>query len=186
MPLLNARVLPAVVAVVAVWVVAGVVLFFLQQSRPTPEKVAAYLAKNPIAAAAKRSDILESVARQLNGLDFEQRQELRRSGELRNFFEALTPEERSRFLDLTLPEGMSQLMTALNKMDAERRKRIVNRILDDLRRDSPEIANRINDADVQKIITQGLSSFFEEADADVKLDFAPVIEELQNATRNLR
>lgn len=186
MPPLKARVLPALVVVLAIWAVAGGILFVLNQARPTPEKITAFLAKNPIASAGNRDAVLESVAGQLNGLDFEQRQALRRSGELRAFFESLTPAERSRFLDLTLPDGMSQLMTALNKMDADRRKRIVNRILDDLRRDSPEIAERIDDADVQKIITQGLSSFFEEADAQVKLDFAPVIEELQNATRSLR
>jgi len=71
-------------------------------------------------------------------------------------------------------------------MKPEERKRIVRRALDDLQRENPDVVARIGDADVQKVISQGLSSFYEDADSTVKLDFAPVLEELQRATQNLR
>ncbi len=78
-------------------------------------------------------------------------------------------------------------MLALNKMDPEKRKKMVQRALDDIDKDTPEIGERINRAEAaQKMISQGMSSFYEEASAEVKLEFAPVIERLQRATQNLR
>jgi len=172
-------------ALLVVWVVAAGVIWLVRSARPTPEKLQAYLAANPLAEspASGRAKIIERTAGQLNRLSFEQRQQFRETGAVRAFFGQLTPAERSRFLDLTLPEGFRQLMTALNKMSPDKRKKVVERILESLRKDSPQAAERIQDADAQKIISQGLSSFYEEADAGVKLDFAPVIEELQRATQ---
>jgi hypothetical protein len=176
----------AVLAVV--WVVAGGVILWSRAVRPTAESVSTYLAKNPLAdlAPEKRAEVLARAADQLNRLNFEERQKLRELRRDREFFEQLTPAERREFLERTLPEGFRQLMLALNKMEPEARKKIVNRVLEDLERDSPEVAGRIGEADAQKVIAEGLESFYEDASADVKLDFAPVIEQLQRATQNLR
>jgi len=177
-----------IILLVVVWVMAGGILMWVKQSRPTPEKLAAYLSENPLAeaAAGKRAEVIEKAAGQLNRLTFDQRQELRQSGSVREFFEQLDADERARFLELTLPEGFRQLMVALNKMDESRRKKIVERVLSDLKSDNPEMAARLGESESQKIITKGLSSFYEEADANVKLDFAPVIEQLQRATQSMR
>lgn len=101
----------------------------------------------------------------------------------RIFFDQLTPEERKKFIEMTMPEGFRQFMLALNKMDPERRKRIVKRALENLEKDNPEISQRMQEDEVRKIVNQGMSSFYEEANADVKLDFAPVIEQLQRAAQ---
>lgn len=177
-----------VLLMVGVWVIAAAVLLWIKATTPTPEKLAAYLTRNELAGISgpKRAEVIATVASQLNRLTFDQRQELRESGSIRTFFEQLDPAERSRFLDLTLPEGFRQLMNALNKMDESKRKKIVDRILNDLRTENPAVAARLGDAETQKIITKGLSSFYEEADAGVKLDFAPVIEQLQKATQSMR
>ena len=45
---------------------------------------------------------------------------------------------------------------------------------------------RIDRVEVQKMLSQGMDSFYSEASADVKLDFAPVIEQIQRATQNMR
>ena len=58
--------------------------------------------------------------------------------------------------------------------------------LDDLEKDTPEINDRIDKAAAQKMISQGMDSFYQEASTEVKLDFAPVIEQLQRATQGLR
>ena len=185
---MKSGIVRGVLLLVAVWVIAAGVLAWVKSSTPTPEKLAAYLSKNPLSevSGAKRAEVIATAAGQLNRLTFDQRQELRESGSIRTFFEQLDAEERSRFLDLTLPEGFRQLMNALNKMDESRRKKIVDRVLNDLRSENPEIAARLGDAETPKIITKGLSSFYEEADAGVKLDFAPVIEQLQRATQSMR
>ena len=178
----------AAVALVAIWVVAGVAIFFSRAIRPTPESLAAYIRDNPIEGLTpdRRAGVIEGVADRLNRLTFEQRQQLRETRIDRKFFEQMTPDERRAFLESTLPEGFRQLMLALNKMKPEERKRIVNRALDDISRDSPEIAERIEDEDARKMLSEGLGAFYEDASADVKLDFAPVIEKLQQATQGMR
>jgi len=172
----------------AVWGIAVGTVWSLRAARPSPEKFQAYLARNSLESLGegRRAEVIAQAASQLNRLTFEQRQELRDTGSVRTFFEQLTPAERDRFLDLTLPEGFRQLMDALNKMDPEKRGKLVERILEGIRKSNPESAARLDEAGVRKIISQGLSSFYREADADVKLDFAPVVEELQRSIQSLR
>ena len=164
---------------------AAAVIWVSRSARPTPEKLKAYVGSHPIAGLgdAQRAKIIEKTALQLNSLNFEQRRELRESGSVRGFFDSLTPAERTRFLELTLPEGFRQMMSALNKMAPEKRQKLVQRALDDIRKNAPQSADRVQEDDVKKIVAQGVSSFYENANADVKLDFAPVLEELQ---RNLQ
>jgi uncharacterized membrane protein len=171
-----------------VWALAGGVILWSRLSRPTPASVAAYLNSHPLEGrpVTERADIITRAANQLNRLNFEQRQELRKANIDRRFFQQMTEEERKHFLDLTLPEGFRQLMLALNKMNPEQRKKIVQRALDDIEKETPEIHDRINREAAQKMISQGMDTFYQEASAEVKLDFAPVIEELQRATQGLR
>ena len=170
---------------VAIWGVAAVVIWVSRSASPTPEKLKAYVESHPVAGLgdAERAKVLEQTAAQINSLTFEQRRDLRETGEVRGFFESLTPPERARFLDLTLPEGFRQMMSALNKMSPEKRQKLVQRALDDIKKNAPQSAERIHEDEVKKIVGQGVSSFYENANADVKLDFAPVLEELQ---RNLQ
>jgi hypothetical protein len=130
---------------------------------------------------------VESVAKKLNHLTYEERREVRLSRRLDRFFKTLNPDEQSRFLDLTLPEGFRQMMEALNKMEPEKRKAFVERTLEQLRKDEgmdPEEARERfeKDGNIQKIIDQGLKSFYSDASAETKMDLAPVIEQMQ---RNL-
>ena len=173
---------------IAIWAVAAVVIWVSREASPTPEKLKAYVESHPLAGAgdAERARILEKTAAQLNSLTFEQRRDLRESGTVRGFFESLTPTERARFLDLTLPEGFRQMMSALNKMAPEKRQKLVQRVLDDIKKNAPQSAERIHEDEVKKIVGQGVSSFYENANADVKLDFAPVLEELQRNLQNQR
>jgi hypothetical protein len=172
----------------AIWIVAGMVIFFLRAARPTPDSVARFIESEPLANVAtnKRLEVIDQVANQINRLDFEQRQELRKTLGDRRFFESLTEDEQIYFLERTLPEGFRQLMLALNKMTPGRREKIVKRAMEDLERDSPEVAERIGDERARKFLSEGLESFYEDASAEVKLDFAPVIERLQRETQNLR
>lgn len=172
----------------AIWVVAAAIIFGARAARPTPESVAAYIKAHPLddLSADERARVIDKVADQLNKLNFDQRQELRRIKTDRQLFAQMTPEEQRRFLDRTLPEGFRQLMVALNKMDPVKRQKIVQRALDDLDRETPDPDDRVDRAVVQKMIAQGMDSFYSEANAEVKLEFAPVIEKLQRATQNFR
>jgi hypothetical protein len=95
-----------------------------------------------------------------------------------------------RFLDLTVPEGFKQMMEALNKMERDKRKRFVERTLNEMRRDEtiPEAERErfLEDPNTQKIIDQGLKSFYSDASAETKMDVAPILEQMQRNLQGLR
>lgn len=178
----------AAAILVAVWLCAGAVILYTRAQRPTAESFVRYLEENKLDGLdpARRAAVITGVTDRLNRLDFEQREQLRLMRRDRTFFQQLTPEERRTFLEATLPEGFRQLMQALNKMTPEERRKIARRALDDLERDNEGIPPRVDKADAQKVIEQGLGAFYEEASAEVKLDFAPVLERLQRNLQGLR
>jgi hypothetical protein len=184
----------AVVLLAAIWLVAGGIIWGARSLKPTPEALLAYVDSNPVEGKGPtdRAKVIEKTAEKLNCLTYEERREVRISRRLNTFFRGLTPEEQARFLDLTLPEGFRQIMDALNKMTREKRKVFVERTLADLRKQEgqeiPEDAREQLEQDehVQKIVDQGLKSFYSEASAETKMDLAPVIEQMQRNLQGLR
>lgn len=158
----------------------------VERSRPTPQKFMRYVAEHPLEGldASRRVAIIDRAGRLLNGLSSEQRLELKKSGVLRDFFTKLTREERRRFAELTLPAGFRQMVKTLNKMDPQQRKKVVERTLRDLRRQSALASELSEEDDIREMISRGSAIFEQEADPQVKLDFAPVFEEFQRMRAN--
>ena len=177
-------------AVVAVWLTAFAVSKLAEASRPTPDSMLASIASNPLSnlSGSDRQQQIERLADQLNRLEFEERRELQRDPQFRAFFESMTPDEQSVYLELTLPEGFRQMMRALNEMTPERRQRIVDRALAEIEESdgAPQTPRPEDELHAKKIISEGMSAFYEEANADVKLDFAPVIEQIQRSLQRGR
>ena len=180
--------LRALLVIAGIWLVAGGIAWLARSAKPTPASLERYVAAHPLAdrPAPERALVIEKVAGQLNRLTFEDRRAFRQEHGMDAFFKSLTPDEQSRFLDLTLPEGFRQLMQALNAMKPEQRKKIVDRALQNIeagreRGDRPPI----DSAQQQKIIDQGMNAFYQDANADVKLDFAPVIEQMQRSLQHI-
>jgi hypothetical protein len=180
--------LKALLVLVAIWAVAGGAIFWARSAKVTPESLSRYMEAHSIEGKAgrARSEIIEDVAEQLNALGYDERREIRIGRKLDGFFKALTPPEQSRFLDLTLPTGFKQMMESLNKMEPAQRKRFVERSLKDMQRDGENPPDRELDANARKIIDQGFKSFYSEANAEVKMDVAPLIEQLQKNLQSLR
>jgi hypothetical protein len=182
----------AIAFLVAVWMIVGGVIWWARSQKPTPDRLLAYVEANPMEGKSPgdRSEVMEKVAKQLNGLTYDERRDLRMSRRLDRFFLSLKPDEQSRFLDLTLPEGFKQMMDALNKMKPDKRKQFVERTLSDMRKDeaiSDEERERfLSDPNTQKMIDQGLKSFYTEASAETKLDVAPILEQMQRNLQGLR
>ncbi len=182
-PPMNSTRTTAIIALIGVWVVAGAIVFFARSARPSPEAVGEYIRTHqltPEQSQKERDKILTKAANQLNQLTYEERRELRREHGMDKFFRSLTPEEQARFLDLTLPVGFSQMMDAFNKMPPEKRKKFVEKTLEEMRKHQPEEAPKL-DNNAQRIIHQGLRSFYSEASAQTKLDLAPLIEQMQRS-----
>jgi hypothetical protein len=180
--------LKAVIILAAIWAVAGGAIYWARSVKVTPESLTKYVEKHSIEGKTgrARAKIIEEVAEQMNALGYEERREFRMGRKLDGFFKALTPDEQGRFLDLTLPTGFKQMMDSLNKMDPQQRKRFVERSLKDMQRDGENPPDGGLDANARKIIDQGFKSFYSEASADVKMDVAPLIEQLQKNLQGLR
>ena len=178
--------LKAVLALVAVWAIAGLGIWWLHANKPTPQSVTAYLdgAKLDALNARDRARTIRRAEDDLNDLTFQQRQELQRNGSTRRFFLAMTKEEQSAFLDATLPSDFRQMMEVFNKMDPAKRKAFVTRAVEEMKKHAGEGPVRgVDDQMGAKIVDQGLKSFYTDATADTKIDMAPLIEQMQ---RNLQ
>lgn len=172
----------AAAILLAVWAVAGGIMWWAAAHKPTPASVSAYVEKVSIEgkSASERTAEMEKIARQLNTLTYEQRQQVQMNRKVDKFFRQLSDEEKARFLDLTLPSGFKQMMEALNKMPRDQRQRFVNRALKDMQDKEGEQPPADQQQIAQKIIDQGLKSFYSDASAETKMDLAPLIEQFQH------
>lgn len=174
-------------ALAGVWLCAAGGIWLARAQKMTADKALDYLNANPLAGRgdADRLRIVETMANRVNRLTFEERQKFRYEGHLRDWFEQMTEAERRRYIDLTLPKGMKQMMEAFNTMTPAKRKQIVNRALADLTRVREEIGRQdvdgaLSDQSVKRIIDEGMRSYFTDANNETKLDLQPLIEQMQN------
>lgn len=178
--------LKTVLALAALWAVAAGTIHWLHASQPTAASVTNYLAHTDLATLSgrDREKTIHRLEDQLNDVTFDERQRLQRSGVTRKFFRALTPAEQAAFLDATLPADFRQMMEAFNQMEPAKRKAFVDHALEEMKKHEgegppPGMDARMN----QRVIDQGLKSFYTDASSDTKLDLAPLIEQMQ---RNLQ
>lgn len=176
-----------------IWIGASIALRGIREQKPTAERLLAFVESRDLDTlrGTERARHLEALADRLNRLPFEERQKLREERALRGIFEQMNPDEQGRFLDRTLPTGFREVMEAFNKMTSEERRRYVERALRDMRARAGEIdqarmEERLDDAQVRKIIDQGLQSFYRDSTAETKMDLAPLIEEMQAQMQGFR
>ncbi len=173
----------------AIWLIAGGAIWLARRAKATPASVERYLATHSVEgrSSSEREKIMNRLADQLNQLTYEQRREMRVGRKLDAVFRALTPEEQARFLDLTLPAGFRQMMEAFNKMEPKKRKDFVYRALREMQgNEGEDPPPRVDDKNVEKIVNQGLKSFYTDSSAEVKMDFAPLIEQMQRNLQGFR
>ena len=171
-----------------VWLVVAGTIHWARSAKATPDKLIAYVAAHPVdgRGEAQRAKVIDSVAQQLNQLEYEQRRDIRINRRLDAFFKSLTPPEQDRFLDLTVPAGYKQMMAAFNKMAPEKRRQMVTRAMEQIKQQSiDEAAPNMDDPHVRKMIDQGFQSFYSDASAETKLDLAPLIEQIQKNLQGL-
>ena len=178
--------LKAALVLAAIWLIAGGAIFWARSVKVTPETIASYLETHPVEEQreADRAKVIGKVADQMNALSYEDRREMRMGKRLEGFFRSLTPEEQSAFLDRTLPTGFKQMMESLNKMEPVQRRRFVERSLREMKDregEDPKV-----DQNARKMIDQGFKSFYSEASNEVKMDVAPLLEQLQKNLQGFR
>lgn len=176
-----------VAAVAVAWIAAAGSIAFFRSQRVTAEKVVAFIGAKPLRdlSAEDRLRRIEDLADRVNRLDFEERQKFRLEKRLRNFFLEMSEPERARYLELTLPGGMRNMMEAFNKMTPQKRKQIVSRAVTELSRlseqgDRAEMEKALGDESLKKIAAEGMKAYLSQASSQTKLDLQPVLEQVQN------
>jgi hypothetical protein len=173
--------------VAAVWLIAAIAIHFARASQPTAASVAEYVHSTDLASLQgdARARAITRMEKMMNRLDADDRHQLDRDGAARRFLHEMTPAEQDAYLDATLPTGFQQLMDSFNKMDPAKRKKIVSDAVARLKEHEGQGPPPGENANiVQHVVDQGLKSFYSDANADVKLDMAPLIEQIQRNMEN--
>lgn len=201
--MLNQRQRPIVYALAtgaAVWLLAWGGYTIAKHSKVTAEKVRAYLHKVELRklSGEARAQALRKLADQLNSLPPEERRNARLDREWNQWFKEMTDQEKSDFLDATLPSGFKQMLTAFEELPADKRRKAVEDALKRLKEasDDPTLREQwqaegqappqMSEELQKKVAAAGLKSFYGQSSAQAKAELAPLLEELQRAMESGR
>src|SRR5438309_2780580 len=101
-------------AVVAIWIVALTGFTLAKHSKMTAEKVRAYTQSVDLSklSAADRGRAIHKLADKLNALSAEERQHAQLERVAKDWFDQMTEQEKSEFIEATMPAGFKQMLTA--------------------------------------------------------------------------
>jgi hypothetical protein len=179
----------------------GAVAVIMHQTDPLvswPEKVISLVEKapwlsGPVGSPESRRLYLSQVITHLNRLDTQQRRRLREDAQesIDRFFSSLNEEEQKEYVDRTVEPYFESISKGLKLIPEEERKRIVARIRNDLKnlRGSSAEGDRLTDQDrefMEFMIAEDPILFLREAPTKVKMELAPVLEEMQSRVQGMR
>lgn len=189
----------AAVAILLIWGLAVAGFRMAKHARVTAEKVAAYVADTDLVQlkGEARARALARLAEMINALPVEERRKIRLERSVWSWFEEMTEQEKTSFVDATMPSGFRQMLTSFETMPEEQRKRVVDDALRRLRRARAEFeTGRGREPDTNapilspelesRIRTIGLQSFYGQSSAQTKAELAPVLEEMQRSMESGR
>jgi hypothetical protein len=190
----------AVATLAVIWVVAIAGYEIAKNAKVTPEKVRAYVAAVDFShlSAAAREAALQKLAAMLNALSLQERQGLRLDHTAYKWFEQMTEAEKSEFLEATMPTGFKQMIGAFEDMPADKRKRVVDQAVKQMKDAREKMAaggqmpppgtnTVVLSAELQDEVTKiGLKSFYSQSTAQTKAELAPFLEEMQRTMESGR
>jgi hypothetical protein len=179
----------------AVWLVCGAGWFVSHRAKATAGKVAAYLHANDLAkmSTQDRAQSLRDLSAQMSALPVEERRRVRMDEGLEKWFAAMSEQEKSVFLEATMPGGLKQMLASFEQLPEDKRRKAVTDALRELRKARDAAAedessglrintNRLPDISKElqkKVVALGLKTFYAESSAQTKAELAPLLEELQ-------
>ncbi len=184
----NSGLIKGGVCLIVIWAVIGLSIKLVRSAKPTAEKVTTYLVDNDLSGIsdeARRREVIGRTAEMLNAMDADELEALNGKEEndpRRKLFGELSSEEQLYFLERRIGRAFEQIMESFNAMDREERKKIVERSMKRIQDrgdgnggpfddENPEVAEQITDA--------GLKAYYSTANAETKIDLAPLLEEMQ-------
>jgi hypothetical protein len=199
--MLNPRFRPVVwcaAAILGVWVLTFAGYRLAKNRTITAEKIRAYVDSVDLSQLQgnARADALRKLEDMLNHLSMEERQKARLDRLSWKWLAQMSEEEKSEFIESTMPTGFKQMLTAFEQLPDEKRKRAVD---DAVRRmkeaqtktgltngPASQGTNVMSEELQAKVRTIGLKTFYSQSSAQTKAELAPVLEELQKVMENGR
>jgi hypothetical protein len=174
-------------ALLLVWIAAAAAYVVFKNSKMTAAKVELHLREIDWGklSAAERAEVLRRLMAEINSLSTDERQKYRLDGEWRALFNEMNDEEKSAFIEGTMPSGFKQVLATFEQLSPEKRQRTIDETLKHLREDEngknePDTnALALSPALQQKMVSVGLKSFYTQSSAQSKAELAPVLEEMQ-------
>ena len=190
----------AVTVLAVIWLGAFVGYKITENAKVTPDKVRTFTAATDFSrlSAAERKTALRKLAAMLNALSLEERQSMRLDRTAYRWFEQMTEQEKGEFLEATLPTGFKQMLGAFENLPPEKRKRVVDQALKQMKNAREKLAaggqspppgtNSVAlSAELQDKVTKiGLQSFYSQSSAQTKAEMAPLLEEMQRTMESGR
>lgn len=184
-------------AMAVVWLLALGGYFVSRNARPTIERVQGFMESVDLdrLSGEARARALRELADRLNALSAEDRRRARLEQLGREWFEKMTEEEKSAFIEATMPTGFKQMLTAFEELPEDKRRKAVQDSLKRLKQAQEEYATDdpegwrerwgtnpppVLSEELQRQVTRiGLKTFYSQSSAQTKAELAPVLEELQ-------
>jgi hypothetical protein len=189
--------------VLGLWTLALAGYSFAKNRRVTVERVRAYVESVDLSKLSgdARARAIRKLADMLNTLSIEQRQKARLERLSWSWFSQMTEDEKSGFIEVTMPTGFKQMLTAFEQLPEDKRRKTVDDALrqlrnsqrrmqaDDAEDGQPPPTNGppvISEELQAQIRTIGLKTFYSQSSAQTKAELAPVLEEMQRVMESGR
>lgn len=181
-----------------IWSAVAVIMHQTDHLVSWPEKVIALVEEapwlnGPEGSPESRRLYLSQVITNFNRLDTQQRRRLREDGQesIDRFFASLNDEEQKEYVNRTVEPYFESISKGLKLIPEEERKRLVGRIRNDLKnlRGTSAEGDRLTDQDrefMEFMIAEDPILFLREAPTKVKMELAPVLEEMQSRVQGMR
>jgi hypothetical protein len=196
-------VLISALVVISLWAVALAGYSIAKSRRVTVERVRAYIQSVDLSRLSgnDRDRAIRKLADMLNALSIEERQKARLERLSWSWFSQMSEDEKSQFIEATMPTGFKQMLTAFEQLPEDKRRKSVDdalrRLRDSQRRmqagdaedgqppptNGPPVISEELQAQIRTI---GLKTFYSQSSAQTKAELAPVLEELQRVMESGR
>jgi len=177
---------------VGAWLLAAAGYGLANHWKMTADKLRAYLSRTDLnqLTGEARAKALRELADRINALSPEDRRNARLGHLWTQWFSEMTEEEKSAFLDATLPTGFKEMLTSFEQLPAQRRKLAIDKALKEMqvaRNKQPSSQTNATDTnavvlsdDLQKQVAMiGLKSVYSDSSAETKAELAPLLEQIQ-------
>jgi hypothetical protein len=177
-------------AIAGIWALAVAGHCYFGTLVVTADKVRAYVQSIDFAnlTGAARAAALKKLEDELNALSYQERQRLRLEHFMKDWFALMTEEEKSQFIEATMPTGFKQTIEAFEKLPEEKRRKTIDDAIKRLRASANASATPASGTNAPppisrelegEIRTIGLKSFYSQSSAQTKAEAAPLLEEMQ-------